>query len=340
MSEPSELFPKPSSPSTADQHAPAAFEASAPTADERAAESPGVQAVVQAPTVASAEGHPDADYGSSVEAALPSAPDPLVIMPPPLVSAEPQAKGEVITIVLPDPNSESAKSSLDKALADDAVSKSAPKPAATHIVCSVCGTRNRVGVLICEECGNVLVNGEHGIGTKQFENTELQSGKLSATVDVSADAKAIPGTAELNAAKLSTSSAQAVEYNTMIAGASTMGSDKFEKNMVLRLEIEAATAPILVYPRGETHIGRRDPSTGIAPDVDLTAYAGYRMGVSRNHVVIKMKEQQLEVYDQGSSNGSMLNGSRLEPYKPQTLRNGDELVLGKMSLRVTFQTRS
>ncbi len=125
-----------------------------------------------------------------------------------------------------------------------------------------------------------------------------------------------------------------------IMSAPAMGSDIFEKNMVLRLEVEGATTPILVYPRAETRIGRRDPATGTMPDVDLTAFAGYRMGVSRNHCLIKLRDQRLEVHDLGSSNGTMLNGTRLDSHRPVNLRNGDELVLGKMVIRVTFQRRN
>jgi pSer/pThr/pTyr-binding forkhead associated (FHA) protein len=105
----------------------------------------------------------------------------------------------------------------------------------------------------------------------------------------------------------------------------------------LRLEIEAAPAPILIYPKAETSLGRRDPATGTMPDVDLTTYAGYRMGVSRRHAVIRLNNKRLEIYDLGSSNGTSVNGVRLAPHQPYPLRDGDEISLGKMAMRAIFQ---
>jgi pSer/pThr/pTyr-binding forkhead associated (FHA) protein len=110
--------------------------------------------------------------------------------------------------------------------------------------------------------------------------------------------------------------------------------------MVLRLEIEGAPTPILLHPKYETSLGRRDPATGTMPDVDLSAYAGYRLGVSRKHAIIRLKNERLEIYDLGSSNGTSVNGTRLNAHQPQVLRDGDELLLGKMMVRVLFQVRS
>src|SRR5579871_4386025 len=46
-----------------------------------------------------------------------------------------------------------------------------PSPTkAQGIACPKCGRVNRPGVLVCENCGTLLINGEQGIGTKQFEN--------------------------------------------------------------------------------------------------------------------------------------------------------------------------
>ncbi len=55
----------------------------------------------------------------------------------------------------------------------------------------------------------------------------------------------------------------------------TAGGASFTEEMVLRIEIEGGSTPMLVYPKQEIIMGRRDPNTGGMPDVDLTAYAGY-----------------------------------------------------------------
>jgi pSer/pThr/pTyr-binding forkhead associated (FHA) protein len=118
------------------------------------------------------------------------------------------------------------------------------------------------------------------------------------------------------------------------------GSGVFEDNMVLRIEIEGGATPILVYPKQEIIFGRRDPTSGGMPDVDLTPYAGYRMGVSRRHAAIRLQEKRLDVSDLGSSNGTFLNGTRLSAHRPYQLRDGDEIRLGQMVMKVFFQTNT
>ncbi|MDL1900109.1 FHA domain-containing protein [Anaerolineae bacterium CFX9] len=107
--------------------------------------------------------------------------------------------------------------------------------------------------------------------------------------------------------------------------------------MVLKLEIEGYPTPLVITPKNEITLGRRDPATGTMPDIDLTAYSGYRLGVSRTHAIIRMKGDLLELLDLGSSNGTQLNGTRLTPHHPQIIRDGDLITLGKMVIRALFQ---
>jgi hypothetical protein len=160
--------------------------------------------------------------------------------------------------------------------------------------------------MICENCGTSLL-GKTVMGTR----------------DLMREQEAIK-----QEAKLDTSEVKAVE----MAGGST-----FTEEMVLRIEIDGGTTPMLVYPKQEIIMGRRDPTTGGMPDVDLTAYAGYRMGVSRRHAAIRLQDRQLHLSDLGSSNGTFINGTRLTAHRPYQLRDGDEIRLGQMILRVFFQ---
>lgn len=123
----------------------------------------------------------------------------------------------------------------------------------------------------------------------------------------------------------------------MVEAVMTAGSDVFSDQTLLRLEIEGSTTPVVIEPKSETTLGRRDPATGTMPDVDLTTYAGYRMGVSRKHAIIRRRAGQLDMYDLGSSNGTHINDKRLTPHQPVILRDGDVILLGKMTIRVLFQ---
>ena len=86
----------------------------------------------------------------------------------------------------------------------------------------------------------------------------------------------------------------------------------------------------------EVSIGRLDPASGSFPDVDLTSHGGQEGGVSRRHANIIRRGSEVFIEDLGSINGTFLNRKKLIPYLPEALKNGDELRLGKLVLRVSF----
>ncbi len=71
-------------------------------------------------------------------------------------------------------------------------------------------------------------------------------------------------------------------------------------------------------------------------DIDLTAVGGLTLGVSRRHAQIHRLRDSLQITDLNSSNGTLLNRTRLIPGKPYPLRNRGILQLGKLVLRVQF----
>ena len=81
-------------------------------------------------------------------------------------------------------------------------------------------------------------------------------------------------------------------------------------------------------------IGRADNNGGFKPDIDLGPYGGEDGGVSRRHLILHADADALFVTDLQSGNGTLLNGMRLEPEKPYTLKYEDELQLGHLILGV------
>ena len=81
-------------------------------------------------------------------------------------------------------------------------------------------------------------------------------------------------------------------------------------------------------------IGRHDPSQGIRPDVDLAPYRGYYFGVSRRHAIILRQKNSLFVRSLNTTNGTGLNGQSLMPGLEYPIRNGDDLIIGGLSLKV------
>ena len=89
---------------------------------------------------------------------------------------------------------------------------------------------------------------------------------------------------------------------------------------------------ILLPDKGNLTLGRFDPHTRVTPDVDLTFEDRWARGVSRRHAQVSNRRGQYEITDLGSSNGTWVNGERLELQATQTLRTGDEVRLGHCRL--------
>lgn len=83
----------------------------------------------------------------------------------------------------------------------------------------------------------------------------------------------------------------------------------------------------------ETTIGRKDPVTGIYPDIDLTPVDTQR-SVSRRHAKIYRRGGKFFLSEEiGSMNSTFLNGGRLDTGVPSELRPGDEVRCGVVNLR-------
>jgi pSer/pThr/pTyr-binding forkhead associated (FHA) protein len=113
--------------------------------------------------------------------------------------------------------------------------------------------------------------------------------------------------------------------------------------------VEEAVAPlhVKILPSGrqiqlpskaEVDIGRLDVAHDILPDVDLTTDGGREGGVSRRHCKIHQRHSNYLVEDVGSANGTFLNGSRLTPYLPHVLKDGDRLQVGRIELQVILHS--
>jgi len=91
-----------------------------------------------------------------------------------------------------------------------------------------------------------------------------------------------------------------------------------------------------VMPGIEGYIlGRSDAENSYAPDIDLKGYRALESGVSRRHAVLLNFRNTLHLMDLGSVNGTHLNGERLQPDKPYSLHEGDEIRLGSLNLSLT-----
>lgn len=165
------------------------------------------------------------------------------------------------------------------------------------ITCPNCKYENRDGTVICVRCGTPLVELGKNEATRALGNTDYEEG--------------VP----------------------------KWGSARFNGAMNLILEVVESGEQFVFDADNvdEVVMGRQNPDTGEAPPVDLTRAGGTDKGVSRRHAVIVRRDGALHVMDYGSANGTYLNGQKLVAQQPRILRDGDDVRLGHLVIRVTFR---
>jgi len=98
------------------------------------------------------------------------------------------------------------------------------------------------------------------------------------------------------------------------------------------------TGEVLMFPvLGELIIGRFHDEDGVEqPDIDLAPFGAVEKGVSRRHLALIRQHDTIGIVDLGSANSTFLNGQRILPSEQRILRDGDELRLGRLVIRIGF----
>lgn len=116
---------------------------------------------------------------------------------------------------------------------------------------------------------------------------------------------------------------------------SRWGTAYFGDESVLQIRILHSGACVEASFRRECVLGRA--AGDLVPDLDLSPHGALAMGVSRQHARLLRRFGTVQVEDLGSVNGTFLNGERLLPRQPRILRHDDELMLGRLALRISFE---
>lgn len=165
------------------------------------------------------------------------------------------------------------------------------------IACPKCGYENLDGEQICIKCGTLLTDPKTYQSTQSLGDTDFE-----------------PGMPKWGSARFN--------------GTMHLILDVLDSGASFRFDAEQVV---------EVLMGRRDPDTGEQPGVDLTTSDGAGKGVSRKHAKIVRRDGALHIVDIDSANGTYLNGQRLVSGQPRILRDGDDVRLGHLVLRVTFR---
>lgn len=167
-------------------------------------------------------------------------------------------------------------------------------------VCHECGYENRAQMLICTACGTLLV---------PTNKTRIQSRPL--VLDE-------------------------IEHEPR------WGTAQFKAGMQLVVTLHETDAAFAFdyEETDEIMIGRHDTDTGVIPHIDLQPHGGAEAGISRQHASIARDGTQLSLKDRASANGTFLNAQRLVPGRQRILRDGDDVRVGDLLLRIQFRRAS
>ena len=109
---------------------------------------------------------------------------------------------------------------------------------------------------------------------------------------------------------------------------------------VLVLHIRGAVERLMFEEGSTLTLGRADLNNPNPQVFDLTRFGAHDRGVSRAHAVLRFTDDQLTISDLASVNGTFVNAKRLNPHEAQPLRESDDLMLGRLPLKIHFEAPS
>jgi len=175
------------------------------------------------------------------------------------------------------------------------------------IKCPRCQHEELEGSLFCSECGAQLVE-----------------------VDPSAFMTATMNQSEFVPA------AEVIPDQTLESARPTLSGKEIH---VYLLVIDNGGKRIELEGRKEYSLGRVADGQLILPDVDLSNYDAFALGVSRLHATIKLSGSIIVITDLASSNGTRVNGQKIGKYVDYPLSDGDVIALGKLRLKVVLEEK-
>jgi hypothetical protein len=165
------------------------------------------------------------------------------------------------------------------------------------IICPNCQHKNVAGAMFCAECG------------AQLDGVETLVTQAITDEQIAEERKKAPRTDPTSA----------------------------PANSWISLHLMDSGKILPLASRNEFTLGRLSEGQPIMPDIDLTPYQAYASGVSRLHAVVKRDSEHVLVMDLGSSNGTYVNGRRINPHVEESLNHGDILALGKLKIQVLLR---
>lgn len=167
------------------------------------------------------------------------------------------------------------------------------------ILCPNCHNKELPGAYFCSECGTQLISLE-------FLSTRMIS-KPPETVSINeSPSNSIP----------------------------TRKVIQKQKDPNISLHLVESGKVIHLSDKKDFTLGRAVEGQSILPDVDLSAYDAFSLGVSRMHVSLRIFNGDVYVMDLGSSNGTKINGQKIVSHVEYSISHGDLVTLGRLKVQV------
>jgi pSer/pThr/pTyr-binding forkhead associated (FHA) protein len=103
----------------------------------------------------------------------------------------------------------------------------------------------------------------------------------------------------------------------------------------LRVRIEESGEEFALNALRKLIIGRNDKEETV--DINLVPYGGYRLGVSRRHAQIELRQGRWFLTDLESQNGTRLNNLEIYPLVAYEIPSGSRLQFGELVLNLYFE---
>jgi len=167
------------------------------------------------------------------------------------------------------------------------------------ILCPNCQHKELPGALFCSECGTQLVSLDI-LNTRSIQKTPSEA--LTPKVKIPEVAPKAPG---------------------------SHGTEPS-----ISLHIVDSGQVLHLAERAEFTLGRTIEGQPILPDIDLSPFEAFTLGVSRLHAALRIVNHEVVITDLGSSNGTRVNGQKIVPHVDYPISHGDIIALGKLKIQV------
>lgn len=125
---------------------------------------------------------------------------------------------------------------------------------------------------------------------------------------------------------------------TDILSATESKSNSLPADKPLRMHLIDEDTTLFIKPKPTSILGRRNllGSSNVMIDIDLVPFGGFSKGISQVHLMIQRESDSVYVIDQGSKNGTFVNGIQLTPHEPFLIEDGDLVHIGSLPIRFNF----